>query len=74
LQRELDGLKRENGEKDERVRELQNENLELRSEVAKLRAEMEAMLNELEHIRDTKLGMELEIIAYRQLLEGEETR
>jgi len=42
--------------------------------LAKLRAEMEAVLKELQNIIDTKLGLELEIAAYRKLLEGEEAR
>jgi len=71
LQRELEALRRE---KEERERELEAENLALKSDVAKLRAEMEAMLKELERIIDTKLGLELEIAAYRKLLEGEESR
>jgi len=71
LQRELDALRRE---KEERERELEEENLTLKGDVAKLRAEMEAMLKELERIIDTKLGLELEIAAYRRLLDGEEQR
>jgi len=71
LARELEALKRE---KEERERELEEENLALKGDVAKLRAEMEAMLKELERIIDTKLGLELEIAAYRRLLEGEENR
>jgi len=43
-------------------------------EIVKLRAEMEAILRELQSIMDSKLGLELEIAAYRKLLEGEETR
>ena len=43
-------------------------------QVAKLRAEMEAILKELQDLMDTKLGLELEIAAYRKLLEGEESR
>jgi len=35
---------------------------------------MEAILQELQRIMDTKLGLELEIAAYRKLLEGEENR
>jgi intermediate filament protein if len=71
IQRELDALRRE---KEDKERELEAENVGLKSDVAKLRAEMEAMLKELEHIIDTKLGLELEIAAYRKLLEGEENR
>jgi len=71
LARELEALKRE---KEERERELEEENMLLKGDVAKLRAEMEAMLKELERIIDTKLGLELEIAAYRRLLEGEENR
>ena len=71
LQRELDALRRE---KEERERELEQENDELKHEVAKLRAEMDAMLRQIQDIMDTKLGLELEIAAYRKLLEGEENR
>lgn len=71
LTRELDALRRE---KDEKEREMENEIMELKGEVVKLRAEMDAMLKELEHIIDTKLGLEMEIAAYRRLLEGEESR
>jgi intermediate filament protein if len=71
LARELDALKRE---KEERERRLTDENGDLKSEVLKLRAEMEAIMKELERISDSKLGLELEIAAYRKLLEGEENR
>jgi len=71
LARELDALKRE---KEDRERRLTDENGDLKSEVLKLRAEMEAIMKELERISDSKLGLELEIAAYRKLLEGEENR
>lgn len=60
--------------KEERERELEAENNEFKMEIVKLRAEMEAVLRELQSIMDSKLGLELEIAAYRKLLEGEETR
>lgn len=71
LEKELELLRREYSEKE---REWEAENTELKNEVAKLRAEMEAILKELQDIMDTKLGLELEIAAYRKLLEGEENR
>lgn len=71
LEREMELLRREFEEKE---RELEEENTELKNEVVKLRAEMEAILKELQEIMDTKLGLELEIAAYRKLLEGEENR
>lgn len=71
LIRELENLKRE---KEEKERELETENNEHKMELAKLRAEMEAILRELQCIVDSKLGLELEIAAYRKLLEGEESR
>lgn len=46
----------------------------LKEEMNKLRAELEAMLIELQTLMDAKLSLELEIAAYRKLLEGEETR
>jgi len=71
LERELELLRKEYEEKE---REWEEENTELKNEVVKLRAEMEAILKELQEIMDTKLGLELEIAAYRKLLEGEENR
>jgi len=69
--RELEALRRE---KEEVERRLTEENGDLKSEVVQLRAELEAIIKELERISDTKLGLELEIAAYRKLLEGEENR
>lgn len=71
LIRELENLKRD---KEERERELETENNDFKLELAKLRAEMEAIMRELQTIVDSKLGLELEIAAYRKLLEGEENR
>ncbi|KAK6979225.1 intermediate filament protein, partial [Biomphalaria glabrata] len=45
----------------------------LKDEMNKLRTEMEGMLVELQTLMDAKLSLELEIAAYRKLLEGEET-
>ena len=53
---------------------METENTELKTEIAKLRAEMESIMKELQDLMDTKLGLELEIAAYRKLLEGEENR
>lgn len=53
---------------------MEAENSDFKMEISKLRAEMEAILKELQGIMDTKLGLELEIAAYRKLLEGEENR
>ncbi|GFR85844.1 intermediate filament protein [Elysia marginata] len=46
----------------------------LKEEMNKLRAEMEGMLVELQTLMDAKLSLELEIAAYRKLLEHEESR
>lgn len=47
---------------------------QLKDEMNKLRAEMESMLVELQTLMDAKLSLELEIAAYRKLLECEESR
>ena len=69
--RELEQLRRE---KEERERELEQSNLELNARVAQLQAEMEAMLREIQIIVDAKHILEVEILTYRRLLEGEERR
>jgi intermediate filament protein if len=61
-------------EREERQRELEDENAQLKNDLASLRAELEAITIELREIADTKLGLELEIAAYRKLLEGEDNR
>lgn len=71
MQRELDALRRD---KEDRERQLEAENNEQKMDLVKMRAEMEAILRELQTIMDSKLGLELEIAAYRKLLEGEESR
>lgn len=71
LLRELESLRRE---KEDTERRLNDENSDLKGEVVQLRAELESIIKELERISDTKLGLELEIAAYRKLLEGEENR
>ncbi|KAK3599243.1 hypothetical protein CHS0354_012853 [Potamilus streckersoni] len=45
-----------------------------KEEISKLRAEMEGILAELQSLMDAKLSLELEIAAYRKLLECEENR
>lgn len=71
LEKEVELLRREYEEKE---RQWESQNAELTSEVWKLRGEMEAILQELQDLMETKLGLELEIAAYRKLLEGEENR
>lgn len=50
------------------------ETTRLKEEITSLRAEMEGILQELQTIMDHKLSLELEIAAYRKLLESEESR
>ena len=71
LESESDRLRRDLEDKE---REWENENTLLKNDLAQTRAEMEGILKELQNLLDTKLGLELEIAAYRKLLEGEENR
>jgi len=71
LAREIEALRRA---KEDRERELESDNAALRHEAEGLRGELEAILRELQAIMDSKMGLELEIAAYRKLLEGEENR
>jgi len=71
LLREIEALRRS---KEDRERELEAEGAMLRSEADSLRSELDAILRELQMIMDSKMGLELEIAAYRKLLESEETR
>ncbi|XP_014776803.1 60 kDa neurofilament protein [Octopus bimaculoides] len=54
--------------------DLESEKSEHRADVERLNAELEAMIKELRDLMDAKLSLELEIAAYRKLLEGEENR
>ncbi|XP_063423081.1 70 kDa neurofilament protein-like isoform X2 [Mytilus trossulus] len=49
------------------------ETVKLKEEITNLRSEMEAILVELQSLMDAKLSLELEIAAYRKLLESEES-
>jgi len=67
----LEALKRD---KDGWERGLEDENNSLRGQIAGVRAELEAILRSLQLIINSKMSLELEIAAYRKLLESEESR
>jgi len=71
LMRQLEMLRRN---RDDWERSLEDENNGLRGEIQNVRGELEGILRNLQQIMDSKMGLELEIAAYRKLLEGEETR
>ncbi|CAI9729291.1 neurofilament medium polypeptide-like [Octopus vulgaris] len=71
MERTNQDLMRELEEKD---RQNELESSQYKEEITKLRGEMESILKELQDLMDIKLSLELEIAAYRKLLEGEETR
>lgn len=71
LERTNQDLLRDLEEKD---RQNELESCQYKEEITKLRGEMESILKELQDLMDIKLSLELEIAAYRKLLEGEESR
>lgn len=71
LLREIEALRRE---KEDRERELEAENASLRSDISILRAELDAVMSELQNLLGTKMSLDLEIAAYRKLLDFEERR
>jgi intermediate filament protein if len=71
LLRQLEMLRRS---KEDWERELEDENNQLRGEIRTVRDDLEAIIRQLQALMDARLGLELEISAYRKLLEGEETR
>jgi len=69
--REIEALRRA---KEDRERELEAMNAGLRDEANSLKHELDAVMRELQVLIGTKLSLNLEIAAYRKLLEYEESR
>lgn len=64
----------ERGQWEAKEAELCKDKAELSSCVARQQDELESIMAEVQNLLDAKLSLELEIAAYRKLLEGEETR
>lgn len=71
LEREMEDLRRE---MEEAERECEMTKSQLRADLASSNATLEDYMRELQTLMDAKLSLELEIHAYRKLLEGEEIR
>lgn len=71
LAREIEKLKRG---KEDSEREWESRNALLRDETHGLRGDLDAVMHELEGLLGTKMTLDLEIAAYRKLLEYEENR
>jgi len=71
LLRQLEMLRRSKADWE---RELEDENNQLRGEIRVVREDLESIIRQLQLLMDARLGLELEISAYRKLLEGEENR
>lgn len=69
--REIEALRRE---KEETERQLEADNAQLRDEAADLKLQLNAIMRQLQDVVNNKMTLELEISAYRKLLEGEENR
>ncbi|XP_063422876.1 retrograde protein of 51 kDa-like isoform X5 [Mytilus trossulus] len=70
LKSRLDGLQ---AQYDDECREHESDVQRLQSSIDRLQMEMDTVLSELQILQDAKLSLELEIAAYRKLLEAEET-